>query len=278
MRRGLLLVCLGSVALAASARAGVPACDALPAELRAKAVEALDKLHPYDGCDQTFTRCLAEKPPAPVVLRLAADVCRRVQAGQDVRAIEHALGKRARSVLGLGKKAGITLDEAYRVGAPEAPVVIAVYACPRCPFCAVIVPALHRAVTAGPLQGKARLYLRPFPIKDHPFSAEGGLAMVAAARLGQFWPELLDIYARFDSFCPQKLAEWAAGLGLPRADFETLLADPATREALVASKQEGVRNKVKATPTLFLDGVEYTYELKIDAIVDVVEELAERSR
>ncbi|HOX42569.1 MAG TPA: thioredoxin domain-containing protein [Myxococcota bacterium] len=278
MRSGLLLVGLAWLALAAPARAGAPACDALPPELRARAVEALDRLHPYDGCDQTFTRCLAETPPAPVVLRLAAEVCRRVQAGQDVKSIEHALGKRARSVLGLGKKASITLDEACRAGEPGAPVVIAVYACARCPFCAVLVPALHRAVTVGPLQGKARLYYRPFPIKDHPFSAEGGLAMVAAARLGQFWPEVLDIYARFAEFSPDRLAGWAAGLGLPRGEFEALLADPATRAALVASKQEGVRNKVKVTPTLFLDGVEYVHELKVEAVIDVVEELFERAR
>ncbi len=271
-----LVVCLAG--LASVARAQVPACDALPPEVKARAQQALAALYPYDGCDQTFARCLAEQPPAPVVLRLAADVCRRVQAGQAVKDIEHALGKRARSVLGLGKRAAIALDEAWAAGEREARVTLVVYACARCPFCAVIVPQLHHEVTAGRLKGKARMFFRPFPIKDHPFSTEGGLAMVAAARMNQFWPELLDIYARFDTFCPKKLAEWAAALGLPRAEFEALMAEPATREALVAAKQEGVRNKVKATPTLFLDGVEYLYELKIDPLVDVVEELAERAR
>jgi protein-disulfide isomerase len=269
----------GGLWLTGAARAAeVPACASLPPEARARAEEALAKLYPYDGCDQTFARCLAQPEPAPVVLRLAADVCRRVGEGQDAKAIEHALGKRARSVLPLGKRATIALDEANRVGEPEAPVVIAVYACARCPFCKVLLPELHHEVTAGSLKGKARMYFRPFPIKGHPGSAEGGLAYVAAARMQRLWPVVLDLYARYDAYCPQKFGAWAAELGLDRQAFEALMADPGVRAELVAAKQEGVRNRVKATPTVFLDGVEYVYELKTAVLVDVVEELAARAR
>jgi protein-disulfide isomerase len=50
------------------------------------------------------------------------------------------------------------------------------------------------------------------------------------------------------------------------------LSDPKTRDELVASKQEGLRNKVTATPGLFIDGQPYLYEMNAEAMLDVLEE------
>jgi len=232
-------------------------------------------LHPYDGCDETFARCLAAKPPKPIVLRLASDICRQVKAGDDRKRVERSLTKRAQTILVSGQRAGIALDEATRAGATQAPIEVVVYACPRCPFCKDMVTALYQAVTDGPLAGKARLYLRPFPLKTHADSSEGGLAMMSAAKLGRFWPFVLALYKNFDNYCPKLLADWAVATGMDRTAFESAYADPKTRDALVGSKQEGLRNKVGVTPTIFIDGRQYFYELSRDAVVDVVEEVYE---
>jgi protein-disulfide isomerase len=248
------------------------ACDALPADKKALAQTIFSALHPYDGCDETFARCLEAKPPKPVVLRLAADICRQVKAGQDRKQIEHALSKRAQTMLPTGPRATLTLDEAFRAGAANAPVTVVVYACSRCPFCKVMVPALYAAVTDGPLAGKVRLYMRPFPLKSHPGSTEGGLALMSAAKLGRFWPFALLVYKRFNSFSPAVLPEWAVAAGLDRAAFERTFADPKTRDELVACKQEGLRNRVDATPSLFIDGRPYLYDLTEEAVVDVLQE------
>ncbi|HJX62613.1 MAG TPA: thioredoxin domain-containing protein [Polyangia bacterium] len=248
------------------------ACDALPADKKALANEILSALHPYDGCDETFARCLEAKPPKPVVLRLAADICRQVKAGKDRKQIEHALSKRAQTMLPTGPRAALTLDEAFRAGATNAPVTVVVYACTRCPFCKVLVPALYAAVTDGPLAGKFRLYMRPFPLKSHPGSTEGGLALLSAAKLGRFWPFALLVYKRFDSFSPAALPEWAVAAGIDRAAFERAFADPKTRDELIACKQEGLRNKVTATPGIFIDGRPYLYDMNMEALLDVLEE------
>jgi protein-disulfide isomerase len=168
------------------------------------------------------------------------------------------------------------LDQATLAGDPQAPVIAVVYACARCPFCKVIVPALYEAVTSGPLNGKVRLYFRPFPLKDHAGSIEGGLAMLGAGRLGKFWPFLLHMYKNFDSFCPQAFPECAALVGLDRAAFEKEYAKGDVRSSLIASKQEGIRNKVNATPTLFINGRKYVYEINAKAIIDVLIEEYER--
>ena len=273
-RPGLLLVACLLVGFepAGSLSAQTPSCDALSDRDRVLAREIFSILHPYDGCDGTFARCLAARPPEPVVLRLASFVCRQTQAGRSRLQIEHALTRRAQSLLPLGRRAQIQLDEATRAGAEHAPVTAVVYACARCPFCRVVVPALHAAVTDGPLAGKVRLYFRPFPLKDHPGSTEGGLAMVAAAKLGRFWPFLLTLYERYDAFYPERLVAWGQEVGLAREAFEAEIAEPAIRQELVSSKREGLRNKVGETPALFIDGRRYLYDLAPEEVVDVLEE------
>lgn len=259
----------------ALARAQTPVCDGLPADRKGMVGEIFTALHPYDGCDETFARCLAAKPPKPVVLRLASDICRQVKAGADRKQVERNLAKRAQTMLPSGPRVSFALDESTRAGAAQAPIEMVVYACSRCPLCKTTVPPLYQAVTEGPLAGMARLYLKPFPLKTHAQSTEGGLAMMAAAKLGHFWPFVQVLYKNFDSFCPSVLPDWAVSAGMDRAAFESSYADPKTREALVASKQEGLRNKVNSTPTIFIDGRQYFYDLSKDAVIDVVEEVYE---
>jgi protein-disulfide isomerase len=251
-------------------------CHGLSEKGKAFSRELFGTMHPYDGCDKTFDKCLAEKPPKPVVLRLADDVCRHIKEGKNRDQIEQALGKRAQSMLPVGKPAVFALDQATLAGDPHAPVIAVVYACARCPFCKVIVPALYEAVTSGPLKGKVRLYFRPFPLKDHAGSTEGGLAVFSAGRLGKFWPYLLHLYKNYDAFCPRLFPDWAAWVGLDKAAFEKEYAKGETRSALIASKQEGIRNRVNATPTLFINGRKYVYEINAKVITDVLLEEYDR--
>ena len=97
-------------------------------------------------------------------------------------------------------------------------------------------------------------------------------ALLSAAKLGRLWPFTLLVYKRFDSFTPAALPEWAAAAGIDRAAFEREFSDPKTRDELVASKQEGLRNKVTATPGIFIDGWPYLYEMNMEAMLDVLEE------
>jgi protein-disulfide isomerase len=258
--------------------AQTPTCDGLPAEKKSLVQSLFTSLHPYDGCDDTFARCLAVRPPSKVVVRLAEDLCRQAKAGKDGKQIEHALAKRAQSMLPGGPRLAAQLDEATRAGAADAPVTLVAYACTRCPLCKEIVPGLYAAVSDGPLAGKVRLYVRPFPLKSHPGASEGGLALLAAAKLGGFWPFTLLLYQQFDKFTPAILPAWAEKAGLDRVAFEHILADPKTRDDLVAAKQEGLRNKVDSTPSLFIDGRPYVYEVKLEPILDVLQEAYDAAR
>lgn len=147
--------------------------------------------------------------------------------------------------------------------------------CARCPCCARVIPALHREVTSGRLAGRVALYFRLFPIKSHKHSAEANLAVAASQRLGKGWEYLLRAYRDFNAFAPTSMSDWAADVGLDRAAFEAALRDPAVRDALVASKKEGLRNGVEATRTLFISGRRWRGDLDLDTWIDALEEEAE---
>lgn len=248
-------------------------CDALKGVQKDTAQAVLSTQHPYDCCDGTLRDCLATKPVCPLVMRLVNDVCRRASLNQSRQEIERELVRRAASAI--APKVSFDVSTASVAGDRAARVEIVAYVCSRCPYCAKLIPQLYQSVTQGKLKGKAKLMIRPFPIRSHKHSALGGKAMMAAEQMGQFWPFLLHLYAHFDQFNPEKLVECAAHAGLDPERFRTLLDSPSVEQALVAVKKEGVRNHIEATPALFVDHRAYSADLALSSIEDFVEERIE---
>jgi predicted DsbA family dithiol-disulfide isomerase len=268
---GVLIACI----VPCRGRAQTPACNGLDAAKRALATSIMQSQHPYDCCDGTIAECLAAKPVCKLARRMADQVCRLAGAGQDQATIERALARRATTMTSTSV-VPIDLSRAERAGAEDAKVTLVAYVCARCPYCAKLMPRLHSAIVEGPLQGKVKAYVREFPIRNHPFSTEGGMAMVAARRLGKGWPFLLHMYKVFDRFDPAKLPDCATQYGMDRDRFAQLLQDAEVRRELLESKKEGVRNHVEATPTLFIDGRLYRADLDYDTVVDVLQEEHDR--
>ena len=275
MKRALLLV--ASAALMASpATASATPCSKLNEAQEGIAVKVMEATYPYACCDEKLTSCLKQKKVCKLAKRLRDDICRRVGRNQAPKAIKDALTRRARSMSALGSKAKIDLTGLQPAGDPKAPVKVVAYACARCPFCSKVLPVLHRLVVSGGLKGRAQLYFKAFPIRGHEGSALGGLAFQAAAREGKFWPYMLKLYAEFDKFSPERLPQWAASVKLDQAAFTAAMEDKSTRAALVAAKKEGLRNGVKATPTLFINGRKYHGDLDPETLLDVLDEEADR--
>ncbi len=266
-----------AVLLAASnAAAQTPTCDALDAVAQKSAREILAARRGTACCRESIADCLKAKAACLEPVHVAEEVCAMVKASLPREKIDKGLDQRARSLDPSAPQVGIALDEAMAAGEEQAKVKLVVYACTRCPFCKSLVPKLYQEVTSGPLKGKARLYFRPFPLKGHEGSTEGALAFEAAAKLGKFWPYFHALYGHFDEIGPEALAKFASASGLDAAAFKKKLDEEATRQAVVESKKEGLRNSVRATPTFFIDGRLYDYELEPSAIRDVVLEILER--
>jgi protein-disulfide isomerase len=256
------------------AAAQTPTCDSLSGDKKTLATALINEQHLYDCCDGTIRECLKEGK-CSLATRLANQVCRMAAAGKDKATIERAISQRATSMTS-ARPVPIDNSRAERLGEANAPVTLSLYLCARCPYCARLVPQLHKEITEGTLKGKVKAYVREFPIRSHPGSTEGGMAMVAARRMGKGWTFLLHLYRIFDQYDPANLPKCAAEYGMNEEEFRNLLSDEGVRRELTASKKEGVRNRVEATPTLFINGRKYTGDLSIETVVDVIEEEAER--
>ena len=273
MRPHLALLIL---ALTAPAAAQAAPCQRLNAAQKKIAQKIFSATYPYDCCDETLDRCLRQKKVCKLVRRLRDDICRRIGRNQAPKKIKDAMDRRARSMTAVGKKLVADLSLGKPAGAAKAPVIVIVYACARCPFCSKVVPDLHRKVVSGGLKGKVKLYFRSFPIRSHAGSKEGGMAFVAAMKLGKGWPFIIKLYTDFKNFSVDRLPGWAAAVGLDRAAFLREMKSRANVKLLVASKKEGLRNKVKATPTLFISGRKYHGDLDPETLLDVLDEEADR--
>ena len=257
--------------------AQTPVCEELTGRQRRLAETILDSEHLYDCCDNTIRVCLATQPACSLAERLADNVCRRVAAGQDEQRIRRALSRRARSMVGGGAPAEIDLQSAVVLGPNDAPVTLVIYACARCPYCSRLIPELVEAIRDGPLQENVRLAFRIFPIRGHEGSTPAGLAFQTAADLDVFWPFMLYAYGHFDDWTEEAQVRWATEVGLERKVFETQMADPSTRAALVESKKEGLVNGVEATPTIFINGRRWVGDLETVELVDGLEEVVIRT-
>jgi len=253
-----------------------PDCVPLDGPAQERAERLMSELYIHDGCDQVLAECLEADPVSDLALRLAGNVCRRVARGQGDEDIRQAMKLRARTMLPGYERTEFDLDGVPMAGDPNAPITVVEYADARGVHCARVTPAIVRAVTEGPLQGKVRLHVVVFPLRSNPHAKEAGLAFLAAGDLGGFWDYLLHAYAHFDGFTPEALPQWAEDVGLDRARFEELTADTASVGRLVEGKKGGLERGVTATPTFFIDGREYLGEVEADEIVDVLEEVFER--
>jgi protein-disulfide isomerase len=281
--------CSGGAATGPTAAASGPAgraaatrtaCDELPADQRERALDLLARTYIHDCCDETLLDCLAPERRCRLAVRLAENVCRRVAAGQEGGRIELALSLRARMARAekIGDPAAFDLEGLPAAGDPDAPIAVVLFAGPRGINCAEIAPAIHEAVVSGPLAGKAKLYLKPFPLRGNPHSKEAGVAFLAAQELGRLWEFALLSYERFGEFDVADQPAWAEAVGLDRQRFEQLIADPDLTQRLVESKMAGLELGVEATPTFFIDGRLYTGELEAGELVDTLEELYDRAQ
>ncbi len=241
-------------------------CSQLEASGQTRARELMSELYPHDCCDDTLWNCLQQTTPSRLVWRLASGVCFRLAKGESDKDIKRELEKRTAAMMSSGAQATIGVADLAWAGDPAAPVTVVVYTCARCPYCSKSVPEMYEAVVNGSLKGKAKLGIRLFPVKSHPGSKEGAMAFEVARASKTFWPYVLLAYKRFDSFSESSLLDWAVEIGLKRETFASEMSAKSTRDRVVASKKEGLRNQVEATPTYFINGRLYGADLKTWAL------------
>jgi protein-disulfide isomerase len=225
-------------------------------EQRQRAAEIMRREYCYLGCSRTIARCLEASQPRRTARRLAGYVVRQVLAGRPNEQISLGIQRRALSAQPL-ETVTIDLSQAQCIGPSNASVTVVEYADFECPFCRVISPILHRLVNQ--MNPNVRLCFKHFPVRGHSHAIPTALASLAASRQGMFWQMHDALYASAPRLEEAHIVAAARQAGIQ--DMQRWGRDRGDRQSFIpiieADKLEGLRNGVRGTPTIFVNGKEY---------------------
>lgn len=140
---------------------------------------------------------------------------------------------------------------------------VIVYTDFQCPFCARQHASMQKLGTGTDV----RWVYRHFPLESHPFAFRAAEAAECAGAQGKFW-EYSDALFR-DGFTIESeasLRQPTAVLGLDSTRFESCLKSGEFAGRVAAQRDDGIRRRINATPTLYVNGKRFDGVLAPDEL------------
>jgi len=114
------------------------------------------------------------------------------------------------------------------------------------------VPVLEQVLEKYP--NDVKVAFKNFPLRNHKFAMKAAVAALAAERQGKFWEFHDLLFKNYNRLNDQVISEFAIGLGLDQAQYQSKLKDPSIERRVRQDALEGRRAGVKGTPTIFING------------------------
>lgn len=163
----------------------------------------------------------------------------------------------------------------YQKGAANGRLVIVEYADFECPHCALMSKVLGEVVKSHP--DDVQVYFKHFPLPFHPYGEKAARAAVAAGLQGQFWPMHDLIFQNQGMLNDQKFMEFAGKLGLNAERFKTDMTSDQVTSVIERDRQEGMKNQLQGTPTIYINGKLYHEEKTPEAFKKHIADLLKRT-
>jgi protein-disulfide isomerase len=187
-------------------------------------------------------------------------VARLVDQGYTDSEISESLGKRYRPVA--PKK--IDVSDAPMKGNAKARITLVEFADYECPHCKHFQPVLHQILDEFP--NDVKLYFKHYPLPQHTNARLAAEGAVAAQKQGKFWQFQDKLWEHQDELSPAEIEKLAKETGLDLAKFRQDLASAAVNAKVDRDRSEGSSIGLQATPTLYIDGREYTDTRDADSL------------
>lgn len=153
-------------------------------------------------------------------------------------------------------------------GKKEAKIAIIEYSDYQCPACGYASSSLNEVYKAYP--NDAAIVYRHFPLPSHQFAFEAAIASEITGESGKFWEMHDAIFANQEKISHEEILNIAESLGFSRTDFEQKMNDKKYKDAVYKDQMEGEDLKLDHTPTIYINGVEYTGNLDKDSIINEI--------
>jgi protein-disulfide isomerase len=203
-------------------------------------------------CGQAQSLIASAKKDCKRSLNAVRYVVKLVNQGYTDSEVGEAIGKRYRSAD--AKK--IDVADAPMKGSSSAKVTLVEFADYECPHCKRLQPVLRQIVDE--FHNDVRVYFKHYPLAQHTNARLAAEAAVAANKQGKFWPFQDKLWDKQDELSPAEIEKIAKESGLDMAKFRTDLGSAAVKDRVQKDHDEGAALGLQATPTLYIDGREYT--------------------
>lgn len=196
-------------------------------------------------------------------------VAKLVEQGYTDSEVSEALGKRYRATT----PKIIDVAEAPMKGNPNAKVTLVEFADYECPHCKRFQPVLRQILDE--FQGDVKLYFKHYPLPQHTNARLAAEAAVAAQKQGKFWQFEDKLWVNQDSLSPAEMEKYAKESGLDVTKFRQDMDSKAVKERVQKDRVDGSTLGLSSTPTLYINGREYTDSRDTESLREwIKEELA----
>lgn len=137
-------------------------------------------------------------------------------------------------------------------GFASAPIQLVEFSDFECPYCKQLEPVLTRL--RDKYGDRLRLVWKDFPLPIHSQARGAAEAARCAGDQGRFWEYHDLLFANHQSLAPDDLKRHAATMKLDLGQFAACLERGRHRAEVTADLEEGTRQGIQATPTVFING------------------------
>jgi protein-disulfide isomerase len=193
-------------------------------------------------------------------------VVKLVDSGYTDSEVSEKLQKRFRN----GARRNIDVSDAPMKGNSSARVSIIEFADYECPHCKRLQPVMRQALDE--FKNDVRVYFKHYPLPSHPNARLAAEAAAAAQKQGKFWPYNDGVWAHSEGLTPAVLEQIAKDVGLDVEKWRKDLDSDEVRMHVQKDRSDGEALSIQATPTIYMNGREYTDPRDIDSLKDWINE------
>ncbi|MEK1933100.1 MAG: DsbA family protein [Pararhizobium sp.] len=161
------------------------------------------------------------------------------------------------------------------IGKADAPVTIVEYMSMTCPHCARFHNETFDAIKAKYVDsGRVRFVVREFPFDPR---AAAAFMLARCAPEGQYFPMVSMLFKQQETWAAapngrDALLQMSKLAGFTQESFEACLTNQKLLDDVQATMQKGEKDfGVKATPTFFINGKQYSGEMSVDTMSALID-------
>ena len=198
-------------------------------------------------------------------------VARLADQGYTYSEMTEAIAKRYRDT----QPKFIDVADAPMEGNAKAKVTLVEFADYECPHCKRFQPVLRQILDE--FKNDIRIYFKHYPLPQHTNARLAAEAAVAAQKQGKFWQYQDKLWENQDSLSPAEVEKLAKEVGLDTTKFRADVDDAKTKARVQKDRVDGQTLGLSSTPTLFINGREYTDAKDTESLREWIKEELGRS-